>query len=215
MIGQARPADGRPTAARATAPPARAHPVGAHAAPDRTATQPRGDEDELYRRQHRDLTAPSVARVTAPRELIEDACQIAWTKLLALSPSARRSSPGSRRRPPRGLPALAHRASRVAPRAPRTRTSTTGKRSSPIPNARRRPSRPSKPCAPSPHCPSANASTSRSRSPATATRRSARTHLVAPSPTSTSRSSRHESGCARSAPGPRGQERRPALFHST
>ena len=68
---RASPAGGR--AARRAAgdcPPAGLTRVGAHAAPDRThrttTATPRGDEDELYRRHHRDLHR-AVARVVAPR----------------------------------------------------------------------------------------------------------------------------------------------------
>jgi len=47
---------------------------------------PRGDEDELYRRHHRDLQRAVTHRVNAPRELIEDACQNAWAILLRTQP---------------------------------------------------------------------------------------------------------------------------------
>jgi DNA-directed RNA polymerase specialized sigma24 family protein len=47
---------------------------------------PRGDEDELYRRHHRDLHRAVAHAVNAPRELIEDACQNAWTILLRSQP---------------------------------------------------------------------------------------------------------------------------------
>jgi DNA-directed RNA polymerase specialized sigma24 family protein len=46
----------------------------------------RGDEDELYRRHHRDLHRAVAHAVGAPRELIEDACQAAWAILLRTQP---------------------------------------------------------------------------------------------------------------------------------
>ena len=76
--------------APAASPPAGLARDGAHAAPDRTdhrdRTAPRGDEDELYRRHHRDLHRAVARAVSAPRELIEDACQTAWTILLRSQP---------------------------------------------------------------------------------------------------------------------------------
>jgi DNA-directed RNA polymerase specialized sigma24 family protein len=53
-----------------------------------TATTPRarGDEAELYRRHQRDLHRAVAHAVNAPRELIEDACQTAWTILLRTQP---------------------------------------------------------------------------------------------------------------------------------
>lgn len=50
---------------------------------------PQGDEDELYRRHHRELEVAVACVVRAPRELIEDACQTAWTKLLRNQPDRR------------------------------------------------------------------------------------------------------------------------------
>jgi DNA-directed RNA polymerase specialized sigma24 family protein len=47
---------------------------------------PHGDEDELYRRHHRDLRRAVAHAIGAPRELIEDACQAAWTMLLVTQP---------------------------------------------------------------------------------------------------------------------------------
>ena len=47
---------------------------------------PRGDEDELYRRHHRELQHAVARAVHAPRELIEDACQTAWAILLRRQP---------------------------------------------------------------------------------------------------------------------------------
>ena len=46
----------------------------------------RGDEDELYRRHHRDLHRAVAHAVDAPRELIEDACQNAWAIMLRAQP---------------------------------------------------------------------------------------------------------------------------------
>ncbi|MCW3065299.1 MAG: hypothetical protein JWN32_2471 [Solirubrobacterales bacterium] len=43
---------------------------------------------ELYRRHHRDLQRAVSLTVNAPRELIEDACQNAWTMLLRAKPSS-------------------------------------------------------------------------------------------------------------------------------
>jgi RNA polymerase sigma factor (sigma-70 family) len=54
-----------------------------------TTTTPemmRGDEDHLYRRHHRNLQRAVARVVNAPRELIEDACQSAWTILLRRQP---------------------------------------------------------------------------------------------------------------------------------
>jgi RNA polymerase sigma factor (sigma-70 family) len=52
------------------------------------ATPPalRGDEDELYRRHHHDLRRVVTHAVNAPRELIDDACQNAWTIMLRTQP---------------------------------------------------------------------------------------------------------------------------------
>ena len=109
MIGQPRPAPaaGRDRERRHAA--GRPHPVGAHAAPDQPATcdRPRGDEDDLYRRHHRDLHRAVARAVTAPRELIEDACQPPGLPCCAASPSATRSSAGSTSSPstrPTGSP---------------------------------------------------------------------------------------------------------------
>ncbi|HEX5924307.1 MAG TPA: sigma-70 family RNA polymerase sigma factor [Baekduia sp.] len=46
----------------------------------------RGDEDELYRRHHRELHHAVTRAVQGPRELIEDACQTAWAILLRRQP---------------------------------------------------------------------------------------------------------------------------------
>jgi DNA-directed RNA polymerase specialized sigma24 family protein len=46
----------------------------------------RGDEDELYRRYHHNLRRAVAHAVDAPRELIEDACQTAWTIMLRAQP---------------------------------------------------------------------------------------------------------------------------------
>jgi DNA-directed RNA polymerase specialized sigma24 family protein len=58
--------------------------------PTTTAAQRRlarhGDEDELYRRHHRDLQRAVAHAVNAPRELVEDACQNAWAILLWAQP---------------------------------------------------------------------------------------------------------------------------------
>ena len=53
-----------------------------------TPRQPksRDDEDELYRRHHRDLERAVARAVNAPRELIEDACQNAWAIMLRAQP---------------------------------------------------------------------------------------------------------------------------------
>ena len=47
----------------------------------------RGDEDDLYRRHHHDLRRAVAHAVNAPRELIEDACQNAWTIMLRAQPA--------------------------------------------------------------------------------------------------------------------------------
>ena len=46
----------------------------------------RGDEAELYRGHHFDLCRAVAHAVNAPRELIEDACQNAWTIMLRAQP---------------------------------------------------------------------------------------------------------------------------------
>jgi RNA polymerase sigma factor (sigma-70 family) len=51
-----------------------------------TAAATHGDEDHLYRRHHRDLQRAVARVVNAPRELIEDACQTAWTIMLRSQP---------------------------------------------------------------------------------------------------------------------------------
>jgi RNA polymerase sigma factor (sigma-70 family) len=48
---------------------------------------PRRDADELYRQHHRNLQRAVARAVNAPRELIEDACQTAWTILLRSQPN--------------------------------------------------------------------------------------------------------------------------------
>jgi DNA-directed RNA polymerase specialized sigma24 family protein len=50
---------------------------------------PRGDEAELYRRYHGELERAVARVVHAPHELIEDACQTAWTILLRYQPDRR------------------------------------------------------------------------------------------------------------------------------
>jgi DNA-directed RNA polymerase specialized sigma24 family protein len=47
---------------------------------------PRGDEEALYRRHHRNLQHAVARAVNAPREVIEDACQTAWTIMLRTQP---------------------------------------------------------------------------------------------------------------------------------
>jgi DNA-directed RNA polymerase specialized sigma24 family protein len=56
--------------------------------PTQAATRPvlRGDEAELYRRHQHDLRRAVTHAVNAPRELIEDACQNAWTIMLRTQP---------------------------------------------------------------------------------------------------------------------------------
>jgi RNA polymerase sigma factor (sigma-70 family) len=54
-------------------------------APTSTA-KPHGDEDQLYRRHHRDLKRAVARVVNAAPELIEDACQNAWAILLRNQP---------------------------------------------------------------------------------------------------------------------------------
>jgi DNA-directed RNA polymerase specialized sigma24 family protein len=54
--------------------------------PTDTPPKPRGDEEELYRRHHRELHRAVSRAVRGPRELIEDACQTAWAILLRRQP---------------------------------------------------------------------------------------------------------------------------------
>jgi RNA polymerase sigma factor (sigma-70 family) len=94
MIGQARPAGPRRYAYTRESrrpvspgsglmqPPTEPTPAGV---PKRRPV-PRGDEDELYRRHHRELHRAVAHAVNAPRELIEDACQNAWAILLRAQP---------------------------------------------------------------------------------------------------------------------------------
>ena len=86
---RASPAGGRvarrsPTATRA----GRAHPERGSCSPRPTPHTPThaGDEDELYRRHHRELHRAVSRAVHAPRETIEDACQTAWAILLRRQP---------------------------------------------------------------------------------------------------------------------------------
>ena len=51
-----------------------------------TTAKPHGDEDQLYRRHHRDLRRAVARVVNAAPELIEDACQNAWAILLRNQP---------------------------------------------------------------------------------------------------------------------------------
>jgi DNA-directed RNA polymerase specialized sigma24 family protein len=57
--------------------------------PTQAATRPvlRGDEAELYRRHHCDLKRAVARAVNAPGDLIEDACQNAWTIMLRAQPN--------------------------------------------------------------------------------------------------------------------------------
>jgi DNA-directed RNA polymerase specialized sigma24 family protein len=55
-------------------------------APPQQRPPPRGDEDGLYRRHHRELHRAVARVVRAPHELIEDACQTAWAILLRTQP---------------------------------------------------------------------------------------------------------------------------------
>jgi RNA polymerase sigma factor (sigma-70 family) len=58
-------------------PQRRTHPVSG----------PRGDETELYQRHHRALLRAVSRAVQATPELVEDACQTAWTNLLRHQPA--------------------------------------------------------------------------------------------------------------------------------
>jgi hypothetical protein len=51
-----------------------------------TSATRRGDEGEHYRRHHRDLERAVARVVHGSRELIEDACQTAWTIMLRSEP---------------------------------------------------------------------------------------------------------------------------------
>jgi hypothetical protein len=87
MIGQARPADARRTAQRDGDGRPVSPVTGLMQPPTDTPRRtPRGDEDELYRRHHRKLHRVVSGAVRAPRELVEDACQTAWTILLRRQP---------------------------------------------------------------------------------------------------------------------------------
>jgi RNA polymerase sigma factor (sigma-70 family) len=92
MIGQGRPAG--PATQRADAWQAR-RPVSPGSGLMQPPTEPkqaaerlhlRGDEAELYGRHHHDLRRAVTHAVNAPRELIEDACQTAWTIMLRTQP---------------------------------------------------------------------------------------------------------------------------------
>jgi DNA-directed RNA polymerase specialized sigma24 family protein len=54
--------------------------------PTKAIARRHGDEDDLYRRHHRELHRAVASAVSAPRELIEDACQAAWAALLRSQP---------------------------------------------------------------------------------------------------------------------------------
>ena len=91
MIGQARPADPRRGAQTRGVSPAGLTRVGlmqppTEPAPAATSPALHGDEDELYRRHHQDLRRAVTHAVNAPPELIEDACQNAWTIMLRAQP---------------------------------------------------------------------------------------------------------------------------------
>jgi DNA-directed RNA polymerase specialized sigma24 family protein len=58
-------------------------------AAERTRSRQRGDEAELYRRYHRQLQRAVARAVSASPELIDDACQTAWTALLRSQPERR------------------------------------------------------------------------------------------------------------------------------
>ena len=47
---------------------------------------PRGDEEALFRQHHPRVVANVRRHVTAPEEVIEDACQTAWLQLLRTQP---------------------------------------------------------------------------------------------------------------------------------
>jgi DNA-directed RNA polymerase specialized sigma24 family protein len=47
---------------------------------------PRGDEADLFRQHHDQLLRLVGGRVTAPREVVEDACSFAWLQLLRYQP---------------------------------------------------------------------------------------------------------------------------------
>jgi DNA-directed RNA polymerase specialized sigma24 family protein len=59
------------------------------ATPSALNRAPQGDEDALYRQHHDELLRAVTHVVRAPHELIEDACQTAWMKLLRHQPDRR------------------------------------------------------------------------------------------------------------------------------
>ena len=61
-------------------------PTEATPAVRRQRSAPCGDEGELYRRHDRELRRAVAQAVDAPGEVIEDACQNAWTILLRVQP---------------------------------------------------------------------------------------------------------------------------------
>jgi RNA polymerase sigma factor (sigma-70 family) len=61
-------------------------PTGPSTTATSTIAAPRGDEDDLYRRHHRDLERAVARAVNASPALIEDACQTAWAILLRSQP---------------------------------------------------------------------------------------------------------------------------------
>ena len=63
------------------------HGMGRSGGQERRAAASRGEAAELYRRHHRNLQRAVSDAVNAPRELIEDACQNAWTILLRAKPT--------------------------------------------------------------------------------------------------------------------------------
>ena len=170
----------------------RMQPPTEHPTAARPTHAPRGDEDELYRRHHRDLERAVAHVVNAPRELIEDACQTAWAILLRNQPDRDAIFAWLR------VVAIheAYRLSAIepprrAPRRPRRRGRRLARAHRRSAFARRRCSKRAKRSRSWPTCPSASAPTSPSSSPATATARSPRSPAGARSPTSTSTSPRH------------------------
>src|SRR5215218_7986565 len=120
----------------------------------------RGDEEDLYRRHHRDLQRAVTHVVHAPRELIEDACQTAWALFLRTRPDRYAVFAWLRVvaiHEAYRLSAIERRDARLERLRPEDGTGTMGW---PIPGRSTTLSRHSRRCVRSPRCPTASAPTS-------------------------------------------------------